>query len=147
MKNNFGIPSLLLRWAIAIPYVWFVCDRLGILGGPGQPHVGWGSWEKFMEFARQVMSFLPDAAVEPLAILASFGELVLGFLLMAGLFTRWAALGSAGLSFLFAISMAISLGIESPLGYSVFTLSAGSLLLAAIPEYAFSVDALRQSKK
>ena len=93
------------------------------------------------------MSFLPDAAVEPLTILASLGELVLGFLLMAGLFTRWAALGSAGLSFLFAISMAISLGIESPLGYSVFTLSAGSLLLAAIPQYAFSVDALRQSKK
>ena len=63
MKNNFGIPSLLLRWAIAIPYVWFSCDRLGILGGPGQPHVGWGSWEKFMEFAQQVMSFLPNVYV------------------------------------------------------------------------------------
>lgn len=144
MRNKFSIPSLLLRIAIAIPYLWFGTDRLGILGAHGQPHVGWGDWQHFVEYARQVMSFLPKAIVEPLAILATFGELSLGFLLLVGWQTRLAATGSAILSFLFAFSMAISFGIASPLGYSVFTVSAASLLLAAIPHYKFSIDSLNR---
>jgi putative oxidoreductase len=140
MKNNFAVPSILLRWAIAIPYIWFSFDRLGIMGANGQPHVSWGDWKHFMEFAEQVMNFIPTGAVEPLAVLATIGELGLGLLLIIGLFTRIASIGSAALSFSFAMAMAISLGIESPFASSVFTLSAASLLLATIPDYAFSID-------
>ncbi|MEO7291602.1 MAG: hypothetical protein ABIW34_00765, partial [Ginsengibacter sp.] len=58
LKNNFKTPSLLLRVALAIPYLWFVSDRLGLLGANGQPHAGWGDWQHFMEYAKQTMSFL-----------------------------------------------------------------------------------------
>jgi putative oxidoreductase len=138
--HNFRIPSILLRMALAIPYLWFVADRLGLLGAHGQPHVGWGDWGHFMEYARQTMSFLPGSAIPFFAVLATIGESSFGLLLLTGCFTRVAAIGSGILSFLFACSMAISFGIESPLGYSVFTVSAASFLLACVPEYEWSVD-------
>jgi len=40
------------------------------------------------------------------------------------------AFGAAALLFLFGTAMAISLGIQSPLDYSVFSASAGAVLLA-----------------
>jgi putative oxidoreductase len=140
LKNKFTLPSLFLRLAISIPYLWFVSDRLGLLGANGHPHVGWGDWVHFMNYARQTMSFLPPAVVPVLAILATICEGLFGLLLLIGYRTRLAAVGSGILSLLFAISMAISFGIESPLGYSVFTVSAASFLLACLPEYKWSLD-------
>ena len=140
LKNTFQFPSLFLRVAIAIPYLWFVSDRLGLLGTNGQPHVGWGDWQHFLNYAKQTMSFLPNNVISFFAVAATVCEFSFGFLLLLGCFTRIAAIGSGILSFLFATSMAISFGIESPLGYSVFTLSAASFLLATIPKYKWSVD-------
>jgi uncharacterized membrane protein YphA (DoxX/SURF4 family) len=146
-ENNFAFPSIFLRVAIAIPYLWFVSDRLGILGANGQPHVGWGDWQHFLQYAREVMSFLPAAVIPFFAITATAFELIFGLLLLFGRFTKIAAAGSGILSFLFAVSMAISFGIESPLGYSVFTVSAASFSLAAMPVYYWSFDQYFQSKK
>lgn len=134
------LPQLYLRVAIGSAYLWEVADRLGLLGTHGQPHVGWGDWRHFVAYAQQVMHFLPAGAVPILATLASVGEGVFGLLLILGLFTRIAAIGSGILSFCFAIAMAISFGIDSPLGYSVFTLSAASFVLASLPGYAWSLD-------
>ena len=129
-----------LRIAIAIAYLWEVADRLGLLGGYGKPHVGWGDWTHFLLYARQVMSFLPSAWVPALAVIATMCEGACGLLLLfGGMFTKAAAIGSGILSLCFAISMAIAFGIESPLGYSVFTLSAASFLLAAQPVAGRSV--------
>jgi putative oxidoreductase len=135
--------AFFLRIAIAVPYCWFVADRLGFLGPYGHPHVGWGDWTHFMQYARQVMSFVPAAVVPVLAVVATGCELVFGLALLVGCFTRAAAIGSGVLTFLFATAMAISFGIESPLGYSVYTVSAGSFLLGALPGRGlWSVDAL-----
>jgi uncharacterized membrane protein YphA (DoxX/SURF4 family) len=149
VKYNFKTPSIFLRMALAIPYLWFVSDRLGFLGAYGQPHVGWGDWQHFMEYARQTMSFLPGSLIPVLAVIATVCEFIFGLFLLLGCFTRTAAIGSGVLSFLFATSMALSFGIESPLGYSVFTVSAASFLLATIPEYKWSVDEwfLKRNKK
>jgi putative oxidoreductase len=143
--DKFNLPSLFLRLAIGTAYLWFVADRLGILGPNGSPHVGWGDWPHFLQYASQVMSFLPARVIPVFAVLATIGEFSFGLLLVLGLFTRLAAIGSGLLSFLFAVSMAISFGIESPLGYSVFTVSAASFLLAALPFYKWSIDAWRSA--
>jgi putative oxidoreductase len=63
------------------------------------------------------------------------------WLLIIGLFTRKAAIGSGLLSLCFALAMTLSFGIESPIGYSVFTLSAASFLLATLSAYPWSIDA------
>ena len=141
MQLNSKLPSLYLRLAIGSAYLWEVADRLGLLGANGHPHVGWGDWAHFITYSRQVMSFLPAGVVPALATVATIAEGLFGVLILAGLFTRMAAIGSSILSLCFAIAMAISFGIDSPLGYSVFTLSAASLLLATMPHYAWSMDA------
>jgi uncharacterized membrane protein YphA (DoxX/SURF4 family) len=138
--QNSKIQQLYLRVAIGMAYLWEVADRLGLLGANGHPHVGWGNWGHFMTYARQVMAFLPANFIPSFAITATIGESLCGVLLLAGLFTRPAAIGSGILSLCFAIAMAISFGIESPIGYSVFTLSAASLVLAGLPDYAWSLD-------
>jgi putative oxidoreductase len=147
MRNNFSVPSLFLRLTLGISYLWFVADRFGLLGTNGSPHVGWGDWHHFVLYASQVMSFIPSRVVPFFAGLATLGEFSFGLLLVTGCFTRLAAIGSGLLSLLFAISMGISFGIESPLGYSVFTVSAASFLLAAIPSYQWSVDEWLSKKK
>jgi uncharacterized membrane protein YphA (DoxX/SURF4 family) len=144
--KNYIFPSIALRVALATSYLWEVADRLGFFGANGQPHVGWGDWSHFMTYARQVMSFLPGAAIPTLAVAATIGEASIGLLLLAGLFTRVAAMLSCMLSLAFALSMAISGGIESPIGYSVFTVSAASLLLASLPEYKWSIDSVLNKK-
>jgi putative oxidoreductase len=140
---SFKLYSVYLRLAIAVAYLWEVADRLGILGAHGQPHVGWGDWTHFVNYARQVMAFLPAGIIPTLALLATIGEGVFGLLLLLGLFTRIAAIGSGLLSLCFAVAMAISFGIDSPLGYSVFTLSAASFLLSTLPYYIYSIDSWR----
>ncbi|WP_259069417.1 TQO small subunit DoxD [Mucilaginibacter sp. X4EP1] len=141
-NSSVKIIAVYLRIAIATAYLWEVADRLGFLGVHGRPHVGWGDWAHFVAYAHDVMQFLPSAIIPALAVIATIGEALFGLLLLFGLFTRFAAIGSGILSFCFALAMAISFGIDSPLGYSVFTLSAASLLLATLPEYGFSIDAL-----
>ena len=140
--KNYIIPSLYLRIAIGCSYLWEVADRLGILGAHGQPHVGWGDWSHFMDYAHQTMAFVPGPLVPAFAVIATICEGTFGLLLLVGLFTRFAAVGSCLLGLLFALSMAISFGIDSPLGYSVFTVSAASLLLASISSYKYSIDSL-----
>jgi putative oxidoreductase len=149
MQNiqNSKLPALYLRLAIGSAYLWEVADRLGILGAHGRPHVGWGDWAHFLAYAQQVMRFLPAGLVPVLAVVATIGEALFGLLILIGLFTRFAAIGSGILSFCFAVAMAISFGIDSPLGYSVFTLSAASLLLATLPQYDWSLDSFFERNK
>jgi putative oxidoreductase len=134
------LAAIFLRLAISTAYLWEVADRFGLLGRPGQAHVGWGDWGHFLQYAKQVMSFLPAGWTPVLAALATLGEAGFGIMLLLGLFTRIAAVGSGVLSLCFAVAMAISFGIDSPLGYSVFTVSAASFVLATLPTYRFSID-------
>jgi len=146
ISQQYKYQSVYLRLAIGIAYLWEVADRLGLLGAHGQPHVGWGDWQHFLDYSKQVMAFLPVSIIPFLSVLATIGEATFGILLIIGLFIRVAAIGSGILSFCFAIAMAISFGIDSPLGYSVFTLSAASFLLAGLPNYKWSIDAWRSLK-
>lgn len=57
-------------------------------------------------------------------------ETTLGVALIAGIRVRWAAFGSAALLAWFATAMALTAGLKSPLDFSVFSASAGALLLA-----------------
>ncbi|OOQ61739.1 DoxX family protein [Mucilaginibacter pedocola] len=143
LAGNFKAPSVFLRITLAASYLWASADRLGFIGAHGQPHVGWGDWQHFMDYCHQVMGFLPDAMVQPLAVIATTAELLIGLMLLAGAYTRIAAVASALLSISFALSMAISFGIDAPLNYSVFTVCGASLVLATAPFYVYSVDNLK----
>ncbi|PTL85518.1 DoxX family membrane protein [Vitiosangium sp. GDMCC 1.1324] len=117
---------LYARLALGAAFLSGIASRFGLWG----KGVGYGSFENFVSYTAEVNSFMPAFTIPFLAWTATAAELLLGIGLIAGVRLRQVALGSALLLALFGTAMAISSGIKSPLDYSVFSASAGALLLA-----------------
>jgi putative oxidoreductase len=115
------------RITLGIAFLSGIADRFGLWRGR---NVGYGNFAGFMRFTAQVNSFMPASSIPFLAWTATIAELVLGILLLIGIWPRWTALASALLLILFGTAMAISFGPKSPLDYSVFSASAAAILLA-----------------
>lgn len=118
---------LYLRLALGASFLSGIADRFGLYAGR---NVGYGNFASFVAYTAKVNSFMPAWAIPFLAWAATAAELSFGLALVLGIWLRWAALGSSVLLLLFATAMAISFGIKSPLDYSVFSASAGALVLA-----------------
>ncbi|MGA8442476.1 MAG: DoxX family protein [Candidatus Sulfotelmatobacter sp.] len=84
----------------------------------------------FMEYAAEVNSFMPKAAIPYLAWATTVCETSLGVLMILGWWPRWVSLASALLLAMFATAMAISFGLKSPMDYSVYSASGAAVLLA-----------------
>jgi putative oxidoreductase len=125
---------LYARFALGAAFLSAVADRFGLWGKYG----GWGNFANFTQYTGQVNSFMPAFTIPFLAWAATAAELSLGVALIIGFRPRSVALGAATLLFLFGTAMAISFGIKSPLDYSVFSASAGALLLASRREGGIS---------
>lgn len=121
------LAPLFTRLALGAAFLSGIASRFGWYG----KGVGYGSFENFVRYTAEVNAFMPAASIPFLAWSATVAELSLGVALIAGLWTRWTALASAMLLFLFGTAMAISQGIKSPLDYSVFSACGAALLLAA----------------
>lgn len=133
--------QLALRVALGTAFLSAVADRLGLYGPPGTEGVGWGTWSNFLAYTATLNWFLPAALIPLVGGLATALEILFGVALIAGLFVREAALGSAVLLTLFGITMAVGLDITAPLDYSVFTAAAGALLLGLLSDRRASRDA------
>jgi putative oxidoreductase len=115
------------RVALGAAFLSGIADRFGLYRGR---NIGYGDFDGFLRYTAKVNSFMPPATIPFLGWAATAAEFFLGVALIAGIWPRWVAIGSAVLLALFGIAMAISLGIKSPLDYSVFSASAASVLLA-----------------
>jgi putative oxidoreductase len=128
MKFNLSRLSFLYaRAALGIGFLSGVADRFGLWRGR---NVGYGNFDGFIQYTAKVNSFMPASSILFLAWAATIAELVLGILLLLGIWLRWTALASALLLILFGTAMAISFGLKSPLDYSVFSASAAACMLA-----------------
>jgi uncharacterized membrane protein YphA (DoxX/SURF4 family) len=121
-----------LRVALALSFLSAVADRFGLWGPPGAPNVAWGTFNSFIEYTALLLWFLPAGLVTIAGWVATILEVVLAIGLLSGFYLRWFALASAALLMLFALSMAVALGIEPAFSYSVWTASAAAFLLACI---------------
>jgi uncharacterized membrane protein YphA (DoxX/SURF4 family) len=117
---------LYARLAIGAAFLSAIASRFGL-------------WDKtldlkhfanFIRYAGQVLSFVPSGFVPLLAVASTAAETTLGILLILGLWPRWVSLASAILLAMFGIAMAVSLGLQSPMDYSVFSASAAAVLLS-----------------
>jgi uncharacterized membrane protein YphA (DoxX/SURF4 family) len=103
--------------------------------GPfGTLNVSWGEFGRFVAYVGKLNWFVPEGLWPLLAVLSTAAEVILGLLLLLGLWTRTASIVSALLLALFAVEMAVALGPEAPLSASVWSASAGAGLLATLPE-------------
>ena len=118
---------LYARITLGIGFLSGIADRFGLWRGR---NVGYGNFDGFLSYTAKVNSFMPASSIPFLGWSATVAELVLGVLLLCGLWLRWTALASAVLLILFGTAMAISFGAKSPLDYSVFSASAAAILLA-----------------
>lgn len=114
------------RVAIGAAFLSAVAGRFGLWSG----RFNWDNFTRFIHRTAELNPFVPPAAVPLVAWAATIVETTLGVLLIAGIAVRAAAFGSAALLFWFAVAMALTAGLKSPLDYSVFSASAGALLLA-----------------
>lgn len=117
------------RIALGAAFLSGIASRFGWYG----KDVGYGNFANFVRYTGEVNSFMPAFTIPFLAWAATVAELILGVLLILGFWPRRTAFASALLLLLFGTAMAISFGIKSPLDYSVFSASAGALLLALYP--------------
>ncbi len=132
--------GFILRIFLGITMLSAVADRFGFWGAPGAPGVAWGNWDNFIAYTQTLNSFASKSLAGILGALATFFEITFGLLLIIGFKTKYAALGTAGLMLLFALTMAFSISIKAPLDYSVFTSFAAALTLSAIGKTSFSLD-------
>ena len=115
---------LYARIAIGAAFLSAVASRLGLWGAQSS------GWSGFVAYTAQVNAFLPVAWAPVVAVLATVAESSIGLALVLGFRVRWASFAAAALLFVFATAMAVSLGPKSPLDYSVYSASAGALLVA-----------------
>lgn len=140
MEDKFKTPQLLLRLALGITFLTPVSDRLGILGEPGTGNIEWGNWENFLDYTATLMPIFERPLVNFFGVTATVAELLIGVFLIIGFKTKWAARGASLLTLTFIIFMTLSVGIQKPVNYGVFTASAASLLLSFVPYYKWSLD-------
>jgi len=134
------LASLAARLALGLTFLYSVADRFGLLGPPGAANVSWGSFTHFSGFVGVLNWFLPRAMIPAVAWIDSVLEAFLGLALLTGLWLRSTALVSSLLLLTFATTMSVALGIGAPFQYSVFTASAGALLLASTASSRWSLD-------
>jgi uncharacterized membrane protein YphA (DoxX/SURF4 family) len=131
--------TVFLRLALGFSFLSAVADRFGLWGAYGQPHVAWGDFARFVAYTGKLIWFVPTTLLPALAWASTFAEILLGFALVVGLFTRIAALLSGLMLLSFALAMTFALGVKAPLDFSVFSASAGAFLLAAYGKYPLSL--------
>jgi putative oxidoreductase len=129
MRSRYAADRLAViyaRVALGVAFLNGIAERFGWYG----KDVGYGNYANFVKYTAQVNAFMPARTIPFLAASATVLEAGFGVLLIAGLWPRWTAIGTALLLAMFGTAMAISFGIWSPLDYSVFSASAAAVLVA-----------------
>ncbi len=123
---------LYARLALGAAFLSAVASRFGLWDRT----LDLAHFQRFIQYTAQVNAFMPAFTIPYLAWAATVAEICCGVALIAGFQVRRAALASSMLLALFGTAMAISLGLKSPLDYSVFSASAGALLLSVLARRA-----------
>lgn len=131
--------QLFMRVALGIGFFWPVCDRFGILGTAESGSATWGNWNNFVAYAHSLLPFLSATMTNAAAVIATVAEVILGLCLILGFHTRTMAIGSALLTLIFAICMALFISPGAPLNYPVLVFTAASILLSVVPHYKWEI--------
>ncbi len=145
LQAKKNVAALFARVALSASFLSAVADRFGWWGPPGAPQVAWGDFSHFTTYTALLDPLVPNALIGLLARLATLAEVAAGVLLLIGLFSRAAAAAAAGLLIVFFLTMASTLGVKTPLDYSVLSAASASLLLVLLGPGQWSLDELRKS--
>ena len=137
-----GVAVVYARLALGVGFLSAVADRVGLWGPPGSPNVAWGNFARFFQYTATLNPFVPNRLIPPLGWFVTGCEIVLGVVLIVGVWIRLAAFLSGVLLLAFAIGMSIGTGVKTAFDASVFAASAAAFLLA-VQVYAKRSDVRR----
>lgn len=132
--SSKNIAMVLVRYSIAIAFLSAVADRFGFWGAPGAKNVVWGNYANFLDYTAVLNPWVPKSSIPLVGGLATGLEIIFAVALIIGFKVKEAALASAVLLLIFAVSMALTVGVKAPLDYSVLTASAAAFLLFAVSQ-------------
>ncbi|OHT82739.1 MauE/DoxX family redox-associated membrane protein [Mycobacteroides saopaulense] len=124
--------EIALRVSLATAFLSAVADRFGWWKPFGQG--AWGNMASFTDYVHQLVPFASGWLLTVLAWSSTAAEVILGVLLLIGWRPRYVGAASCLLLITFGSAMAISLGLEAPLSYSVFTAASAAAAYAILGE-------------
>ena len=127
-----NVSVLIIRYALAITFLSAVADRFGFWGSPGEANVAWGNFSNFLDYTGILNPWAPKSMLPIIGGITTILEIFLAIALIIGFRVKEISLFSAILLLVFAVSMTLTLGIKTPLDYSVFSASAGAFLLYSV---------------
>ena len=119
-----------LRLSLAAAFLSAVADRFGWWEPLGQG--GWGSMSAFAEYTHQLVPFASGWLLTTIVWATTATESALGVLLLTGRWPRYVGAATCLVLIVFGVAMAVSLGVESPLSYSVFSAASGAAAYAVL---------------
>ncbi|MCV7380015.1 hypothetical protein BST11_09090 [Mycobacterium alsense] len=119
-----------LRLSLATAFLSAVADRFGWWEPFGQGT--WGSVASFADYAHQLVPFASGWSLTVIVWVATATETTLAILLLAGWWPKLVGAASSLVLIVFGTAMAVSLGIESPLSYSVFSAASAAAAYATL---------------
>jgi uncharacterized membrane protein YphA (DoxX/SURF4 family) len=119
-----------LRLSLATAFLSAVADRFGWWEPFGQG--SWGSMSAFADYAHQLVPFASGWLLTVIMWTATAAEAALGVLLLTGWWPKPVGAASCLVLMILGTAMAVSLGVESPLSYSVFSAASAAAAYAIL---------------
>ncbi len=124
------IVRIALRVSLAAACLSAVADRFGWWQPFGQG--SWGSMGAFADYTHQLVPFASGWSLTVIVWAATVIEATLGVLLLTGWWPTLVGAVTCLVLMIFGTAMAISLGVEAPLSYSVFSAASAAAAYAIL---------------
>ena len=131
--DRIRVVRIALRLSLAAASLSAVADRFGWWAPFGQG--SWGSMGSFADYAHQLVPFASGWSLTVIVWGATATEATLGVLLLTGWRPKLVGAGTCLVLIVFGIAMAVSLGMESPLSYSVFSAASAAAAYVKHPRF------------
>ena len=128
--DRIRVVSAALRVSLAAAFLSAVADRFGWWAPFGQG--AWGSMSAFADYTHQLVPFATGWLLTAIVWAATATESTLGALLMTGWWPKVVGAVACLVLIVFGTAMAVSLGPEAPLSYSVFSAASAAAAYAIL---------------
>ena len=130
MPDPVRVVRIALRLSLAAAFLSAVADRFGWWEPFGQG--SWGSMGAFADYTHQLVPVASGWLLTVIVWAATAAEATLGVLLLTGWRPKLVGAATCLVLMIFGTAMAVSLGVESPLSYSVFSAASAAAAYAIL---------------
>jgi uncharacterized membrane protein YphA (DoxX/SURF4 family) len=128
--DRIRVVRIALRLSLAAAFLSAVADRFGWWAPFGQG--SWGSMGAFADYTHQLVPFASGWLLTVIVWTATATEATLGVLLLTGWRPKLVGAATCLVLIVFGTAMAVSLGMASPLSYSVFSAASAAAAYAIL---------------